>query len=224
VGVSTIDGDYLRQPMIVVLKGIQNPPVNQVRLDKRGFVSSVFDGRYKFARYYAPSAFNTPQTFEEILKNNDVQLFDLETDPDEMHNLANRATILRMNGLLNDLVVKEVGVNDGRSLSPTGHSPEMIATQTDVRSCEDAMGRRRGMGPYTRGPQITSRLRRKETWERFRCQPSATSSACRRLSAALRKRLDDIIPATTSLCYQGGGRSRVCGGIDFTKFIVEPER
>jgi hypothetical protein len=23
---------------------------------------------------------------------------------------------------------------------------------------------------------------------------------------------------------QGSGRSRVCGGIDFTKFIVEPER
>jgi len=121
VGLSTIDGDYLRQLMIATLKGTTDPPVTQVKLDKRGFVSFVFDGRYKFARYYAPSAFNTPQTFEEILKNNDVQLFDLETDPDEMHNLAvdpekNRATIMRMNGLLNDLMAKEVGVNDGRFL------------------------------------------------------------------------------------------------------------
>ena len=121
VGLSTIDGDYLRQLMIATLKSATDPPVAQVTLDKRGFVSFVFDGRYKFARYYAPSAFNTPQTLDEILKNNDVQLFDLETDPEEMHNLAvepekNRATILRMNGLMNDLMAKEVGVNDGRFL------------------------------------------------------------------------------------------------------------
>jgi len=121
VGVSTVDGDYLRQLMIATLEGKPNPPVTQVKLDKRGFLSFVFDGRHKFARYYAPSAFNTPQTLEEILKSNDVQLFDLESDPDELHNLAvepekNRATILRMNGLLNDLMAKEVGVNDGRFL------------------------------------------------------------------------------------------------------------
>jgi uncharacterized protein YjiS (DUF1127 family) len=69
-------------------------------------------------RDYAPAAFNSPQTLEEILQNNDVQLFDLESDPEEMRNLAldpenNRATILRMNSLLNDLMAKEVGVNDG---------------------------------------------------------------------------------------------------------------
>jgi len=92
-----------------------------VNLDKRGFLSFAFDGRYKFARYYAPTTFGTPQTLEEILKNNDVQLFDLERDPDEMRNLAldpekNRATILRMNGLLNELMAREVGVNDGRFL------------------------------------------------------------------------------------------------------------
>ena len=41
--------------------------------------------------------------------------------PDEMRNLAlepekNRATILRMNGLLNELMAKEVGANDGHFL------------------------------------------------------------------------------------------------------------
>jgi hypothetical protein len=40
-----------------------------------------------------------------------------------MHNLAlepekNREAILRMNELLNDLIAKEVGVNDGRFLMP----------------------------------------------------------------------------------------------------------
>ena len=69
-------------------------------------------------RRIAPTAFNTPRALEEILRNNDVQLFDLANDPEEVRNLAiepekNRATILRMNELLNDLIAKEVGVNDG---------------------------------------------------------------------------------------------------------------
>jgi hypothetical protein len=60
---------------------------------------------------------------EEIFNNNDAQLFDLQNNPDEMHNLViepdkNRALILRMNELLNDLIAKEVGVNDGRFLAP----------------------------------------------------------------------------------------------------------
>ena len=101
--------------------------MSTAKLDKRGFLSFVFDGRYKFARYYAPTAFNTPQTLEEILKNNDVQLFDLQNDPDEVHNLAlapekNKELILRMNGLLNDLIAKEVGVNDGRFMAPVLNS------------------------------------------------------------------------------------------------------
>jgi len=121
VGPGTVDGDYLRQLMTATLRGQPNPPVTEAKLNKRGFLSFVFDGRYKFARYYAPTAFNTPQTLEEILGKNDLQLFDLESDPDEVHNLAlepekNRATVMRMNGLLNGLMAKEVGVNDGRFL------------------------------------------------------------------------------------------------------------
>jgi hypothetical protein len=50
-----------------------------------------------------------------------VQLFDLQNDPDEVHNLAldrekNGETILRLNALLNDLMDREVGVNDGKFL------------------------------------------------------------------------------------------------------------
>ena len=51
------------------------PPLSQAKLDGRGLVSFAFDGRYKFARYYSPKAFNTPRTLDDILKNNDVQLF-----------------------------------------------------------------------------------------------------------------------------------------------------
>jgi len=91
--------------------------------NKRGFMSFVFDGRYKFARYYAPAAFNPPQTLDQILKYNDIQLFDLKEDPDELNNLAAepekyKDTILRMNALLNELMAKEVGKNDGAFLPP----------------------------------------------------------------------------------------------------------
>ena len=123
VGVQTVDADYCRALNAAPYLGQPSPPVTQAKLDKRGFLSFVFDGRYKFGRYFAPTAFNTPQTLEEIFKNNDVQLFDLETDPDEVRNLAvepeqNRAMILQMNSLLNGLIAKEVGVNDGSFLTP----------------------------------------------------------------------------------------------------------
>ena len=123
VGVSTVDADFLREVMSALAVRKPGPPITQAKLDKRGLLYFTFDGRYKFARYYAPTAFNTPRTLEEILKDNDVQLFDLQSDPEEVHNLAlepenNRETILRMNELLNDLIAKEVGVNDGRFLAP----------------------------------------------------------------------------------------------------------
>lgn len=90
-------------------------------LGKRGFLTFAFDGRYKLARYYAPDAFNTPSTVAELFQHNDVQLFDLQNDPNELSNLAleperNGETLLRMNLLLNDLMAKEVGVNDGNFL------------------------------------------------------------------------------------------------------------
>ena len=123
VGVSTVDADFLREVMSALAVRKPGPPITQAKLDKRGLLYFTFDGRYKFARYYAPTAFNTPRTLEEILKDNDVQLFDLQSDPEEVHNLAlepekNQETILRMNELLNDLITKEVGVNDGRFLTP----------------------------------------------------------------------------------------------------------
>jgi arylsulfatase A-like enzyme len=116
VGPSTVDGAFLNKTMDTQFKGEPSPPLSQANLTKRGLLALAFDGRYKFGRYYAPTACNTPRTLTEILNDNDVQLFDLQNDPAEVRNLAlepqqNRDTILRMNALLNDLIAKEVGAD-----------------------------------------------------------------------------------------------------------------
>jgi arylsulfatase len=130
VGLQTIDGNYLLDANKYVFRRKPVPPLADMHpdLSKRGFMSFVFDGQYKFARYYAPAAFNTPQTLHDILKENDVQLFDLKNDPEELHNLALEAerhkdVIVRMNALLNELMAKEVGKNDGAFL-PTAVRPQ----------------------------------------------------------------------------------------------------
>ena len=93
----------------------------QPALGKRGFLAFAYDGRYKLARYYAPAGFDTPRTLDELFADNDVQLFDLHSDPGETKNLAldrdaNRTELERMNRLLNDLMAREVGTNDGSFL------------------------------------------------------------------------------------------------------------
>ncbi|WP_181428419.1 sulfatase-like hydrolase/transferase [Mycolicibacterium moriokaense] len=120
VGPLTIDADYCLAGMKELLQNKPAPPLTELqsKLNKRGFMSFAFDGQYKFARYYAPANFNTPTTLEQILRNNDVQLFDLKNDPLETHNLAlepekNKDLMLRMNTLLNELIANEVGKNDG---------------------------------------------------------------------------------------------------------------
>ena len=122
VALLAVDADYLVKSTGGRFLGQRKtPPLSELKLDKRGFLAFAYDGRFKFARYYAPNDFNTPETLEQIFKHNDVQLFDLKSDPFEIRNLAidpqkNSEVILRMNALLNDLMSREVGTNDGRFL------------------------------------------------------------------------------------------------------------
>lgn len=90
-------------------------------LRKRGHVRSAYDGRYRFTRYFSPLDHNNPTTLDELFKWNDVELFDLSRDPQEMDNLAldraaNAQSILAMNGKLEAAIKAEIGKDDGREL------------------------------------------------------------------------------------------------------------
>ncbi|MGE3314974.1 MAG: sulfatase-like hydrolase/transferase [Planctomycetaceae bacterium] len=90
-------------------------------LKKRGSVRTVFDGRYKFSRYFSPVDRNKPGNIGDLYQANDVELFDLQTDKLETKNLAsdrenNAALISRMSDKLESLIKAEIGKDDGREM------------------------------------------------------------------------------------------------------------
>ena len=97
-------------------------------LANRGAIRSVFDGRYKLNRYYSPQEHHTPRSLEELFANNDVELFDVETDPHEIVNLANDRQangdlLVAMNDKLNAQIESEVGEDAGQML-PGGNDAD----------------------------------------------------------------------------------------------------
>jgi arylsulfatase A-like enzyme len=85
-------------------------------LEKRELFRGVFDGRYKLVRYFGLGHYNLPTTVKALLADNDVALYDLLMDPEEMDNLANPAhpkydekLLETMNQKLNALIREEIG-------------------------------------------------------------------------------------------------------------------
>ena len=119
-----IDGDFLFKAVDYLQKGGKPDQLKNagIRPDlmKRGAVRSVYDGRYTFARYFSPKQHNRPTTLEALNQFNDVELYDLQTDPFEMQNLAadsrHRELVLAMNEKLNRLIDTEVGEDRGQML------------------------------------------------------------------------------------------------------------
>jgi arylsulfatase len=125
-GIATNDSDLIR--IIAEAKAAGGDPKAAVKsagfrpnMKKRGSVRTVFDGRYKFSRYFAPVERNQPKNLDELYRWNDVELFDLKNDPTELKNLAlDRHThadlLLRMSSKLETLIKDEIGVDDGREM------------------------------------------------------------------------------------------------------------
>jgi len=124
-----IDGDFLEQAVGVLqqpdgkakLKEAAQAGTMRPDLAKRGAIRCVYDGRYRFARYFSPKQHNRPSSVEALFRLNDVELFDVERDPLERNNLAlNRdkhiELIEALNVKLNALVEQEVGEDVGQML------------------------------------------------------------------------------------------------------------
>ena len=85
--------------------------------DNRMSIRSIFDGRYRFARYFSPARFNTPGSLEQLFAMNDVEIYDHLNDPEEMDNLAldpkgNGDLIVTLNQETNRHIAEEVGIDD----------------------------------------------------------------------------------------------------------------
>jgi arylsulfatase len=85
-------------------------------LEKREVFRGIYDGRYKLVRYFGLGHYHLPGSVEELLSNNDVALYDLEKDPEEMNNLADpdgdgydEELLATMNAKLNVLIEAEIG-------------------------------------------------------------------------------------------------------------------
>jgi len=90
-------------------------------MKKRGSLRSTFDGRHKFTRYFAPGERNRPTNLTTLYNSNDVELFDLNSDPDEVVNLAadktaNSELITNMSNKLERVIKAEIGIDDGREM------------------------------------------------------------------------------------------------------------
>lgn len=85
----------------------------------RGVIRGVYDGRYKFGRYFKISEHHEPRDWDTLVAHNDLELYDTQTDPDEIVNLAfgtpdaQKAKLLELNAKVNALVDGEIGADDG---------------------------------------------------------------------------------------------------------------
>jgi len=113
--------EYMRSAKVPVAQKIKELIKVEPDFHDRCGIRSAFDGRYRFSRYFSPLDFNTPTTYESLTAKNDLELYDLQEDAEEVHNLAadpkaNRDLVMAMNAKLNSRIADEVGDDNGSFL------------------------------------------------------------------------------------------------------------
>ncbi len=113
-----LDTGFIRSRLLNRQRGT---PLVEPNINRRGAIRMVFDGHYKFARYFAPREHNTPRTMEALLAYNDLELYDLHQDIRETLNpgadpIANEELIIAMNDRLTRLIESEIGEDKGEML------------------------------------------------------------------------------------------------------------
>lgn len=111
--VTTLDNGFWRS--LGTPDGPERVQAGSLRPDwtKRGFLRGYTDHRYTFGRYFSPLEPNRPRTIDRLLADNDVVLYDRETDPGERINLAadpaQRDLVFDLAGKLESLIDAEIG-------------------------------------------------------------------------------------------------------------------
>jgi hypothetical protein len=105
--------EYMRNTKVPMAEKIEELIKIEPDFHDRCGIRSAFDGRYRFSRYFSPLDFNTSTTYESLTTKNDLELYDLQEDPEEVHNLAagpkvNGDLIMAMNAKLNGRIADEV--------------------------------------------------------------------------------------------------------------------
>src|SRR5262245_23180720 len=124
-----VDGDFMLKAVALLLQPDGKTKLQEAvkegglrpDLSKRGAIRGVFDGRYRFTRYFSPKQHNRPASIEALFRSNDVELYDVQTDPHELTNLAldlkkHGVVLETMNAKLNALIDSEVGEDVGQML------------------------------------------------------------------------------------------------------------
>jgi arylsulfatase len=126
--------------------------------ERRTLLRGVFDGRYKFARYFSVWQHHQPKDWRTLVARNDLELYDTASDPDEIVNLAHQAEsrrdlILSLNAKVNVLIDREVGADDG-SVYPGETALYTASSEFSSRRASDKLDsvparyRRRGWQYY----------------------------------------------------------------------------